>query len=53
MLEWIKKKSLDELEDLMGGFSRDAVGDDILDDTTNSSSDGIIANAAGGGDDHS
>ena len=53
MLERIKKKSLDELEDLMGGFSRDAVGDDILDNAINGSSDGIIANTAGGGDDHS
>jgi hypothetical protein len=53
MLERIKKKSLDELEDLIGGFSRDAVGDDILDNAANGSSDGIIANTTGGGDDYS
>src|SRR6266487_1815577 len=33
MLEQIKGKSLDELEDLMGGFSRDLAGDDIQDDS--------------------
>jgi hypothetical protein len=30
MLELIKKKSLDELEDLMNGFSRDAAGGDDI-----------------------
>lgn len=49
MLERIKTKSLDELEDLMGGFSRDAVGDDLLDDAASASGD----EAVGGGDDHS
>jgi hypothetical protein len=56
MLEQIKKKSLDELEDLMGGFSRDAVGDDIQDDTLNGSGDeisaGSMGNNRGGGDDN-
>jgi hypothetical protein len=53
ILERIKKKSLDELEDLIGGFSRDAVGGDILDDAINGSSNGIIANTASGGDNYS
>jgi hypothetical protein len=29
MLEQIKGRSLDELEDLMGGFSREPTGDDL------------------------
>jgi len=53
MLEQIKKKSLDELEELMGGFSRDAAGDNIQDDTSDASGDDIGAGAAGDGDDHS
>ena len=44
MLEQIKKKSLDELEDLMGGFSRDAAGDDIQGDASDASGDEIGAN---------
>ena len=32
MLEQIKNKSLDELEELMGGFSREHVDDDVWDD---------------------
>lgn len=52
MLERIKKKSLDELEDLMGGFSRDAAGNNFQDDSSGASGDEISA-GAGGGDDHS
>jgi hypothetical protein len=53
ILEQIKKKSLDELEELMGGFSRDAAGDDIQDDASDASGDNIAAGATGDGDDHS
>jgi hypothetical protein len=53
MLERIKKKSLDKLEDLIGGFSRDAISNNILDNAVNGSSDGIITNTAGGGNDYS
>jgi len=53
MLEQIKKKSLDELEELMGGFSRDAAGDNIQDDTSDASGDDIGAGATGDGDDYS
>ncbi|KAN0103560.1 hypothetical protein V8E51_011873 [Hyaloscypha variabilis] len=53
MLEQIKKKSLDELEDLMGGFSRDAAGDDIQDDPSDASGGEIGAGAVGDGDDRS
>ena len=52
MLEQIKKKSLDELEDLMSGFSRDAAGDDIQGDISTVSSDETSTGATGG-DDHS
>jgi hypothetical protein len=40
---------LDELEDLMGGFSRDAAGDNIQDDA---SGDEIGAGAAGDSDNY-
>ncbi|KAN0090652.1 hypothetical protein V8E51_013788 [Hyaloscypha variabilis] len=53
ILEQIKKKSLDELEDLMGGFSRDAAGDDIQDDPSDASGGEIGAGAVGDGDDRS
>ena len=57
MLEQIKKKSLDELKDLIGGFSRNTTGDNIQDNTLNGSSDRISAGAIGdnrgGGDDYS
>ncbi|KAN0108918.1 hypothetical protein V8E51_008660 [Hyaloscypha variabilis] len=53
MLEQIKKKSLDELEDLIGGFSRDAAGDDIQDDPSDASGGEIGAGAVGDGDDRS
>jgi hypothetical protein len=41
MLEHIKGKSLDELEDLIGGLSRDHAADDIQDDRRSASSDGV------------
>ena len=45
MLEQIRGKSLDELEDLMGRFSRDDTGDDVQDDTTDIVSDQATAEA--------
>ncbi len=53
MLEQIKRKSLDELEDLMGGFSRDAAGDDIQDDPSDASGSEIGASTIGDSDDRS
>ena len=53
MLEQIKRKSLDELEDLIGGFSRDAAGDDLQDDPSDASGGEIGAGAVGDGDDRS
>jgi hypothetical protein len=37
----------------MSGFSRDAISDDILDNTANSSSNGIITNTTSSGNDYS
>jgi hypothetical protein len=50
MLEQIKKKSLNELKDLMGGFSQDAAGNNSQD---NASGDEIGASVTGDSDDHS
>jgi hypothetical protein len=50
MLEQIEGKSLDELEDLMGGFSRDAAGDDIQDDSGDIEIDETHRGARGGGE---
>jgi hypothetical protein len=45
MLEQTKNKSLDELEDLMGGFSREYADDDTQDDSSDVGSDELRAKA--------
>jgi hypothetical protein len=50
MLEQIRGKSLDELEDLMGGFSRDYAGDDVQDDAIDIVGDQAAAEARDDGE---
>lgn len=52
MLEQIKGKSLDELEDLMGEFSRDAAGDDLHDDSRDIGGDEAGSGARDDSEDH-
>jgi hypothetical protein len=53
MMEQIKGKSLDELEDLMSGFSRDSAGDADQDGAADISSHEASHEAEGGDDDQS
>jgi len=46
MVERIREKSLDELEDMMGGFSRDIARDDLPDHVSSASGHGLSARTA-------
>ena len=53
ILEQIKKKSLDELEELIGGFSQDATSNNIQDNTLDTSGNNISASAIGDSNNYS